>query len=32
MRVDGTARFVLLEDVIAHTLDLLFPTMVIEAC
>jgi polyphosphate kinase len=32
MRVDGTTRFVLLEDVIAHTLDLLFPTMVIEAC
>lgn len=32
MRVDGTTRFVLLEDVIAHTLDLLFPTMAIEAC
>ncbi|MHB8381634.1 MAG: polyphosphate kinase 1 [Candidatus Binataceae bacterium] len=32
MRVDGTTRFVLLEDVIAHTLDLLFPTMTVEAC
>lgn len=32
VRVDGTTRFVLLEDVIAHTLDLLFPTMVIETC
>ncbi len=32
MRVDGSYRFVLLEDVIAHTLDLLFPSMTIEAC
>ncbi|MGH7779670.1 MAG: polyphosphate kinase 1 [Candidatus Binataceae bacterium] len=32
LRVDGTTRFVLLEDVIAHTLDLLFPTMIVEAC
>jgi polyphosphate kinase len=32
MRVDGTNRFVLLEDVIAHTLDLLFPAMTVETC
>ncbi len=32
LRVDGTTRFVLLEDVIAHTLDLLFPMMTVEAC
>ena len=32
MRVDGTNRFVLLENVIAHTLDLLFPSMTVEAC
>ena len=32
LRVAGTNRFVPLEDVIAHTLDLLFPGMVIESC
>jgi polyphosphate kinase len=31
LRVDGTNRFVPLEDVIAHTLDLLFPGMTIES-
>ncbi|HET6583740.1 MAG TPA: polyphosphate kinase 1 [Nannocystaceae bacterium] len=31
-RVGTSNRFVLLEDVIAHNLDLLFPGMVIEAC
>jgi polyphosphate kinase len=31
-RVGSTNRFVLLEDVIAHNLDLLFPGMVIESC
>ena len=32
LRVDGTRRFVPLEDVIAHNLDLLFPEARIEAC
>jgi polyphosphate kinase len=32
LRVDGTNRFVPLEDVIAHTLELLFPGIAIEAC
>jgi polyphosphate kinase len=32
LRVDGTNRFVPLEDVIAHTLDLLFPSMQVESC
>ncbi|HVA80790.1 MAG TPA: polyphosphate kinase 1 [Candidatus Binataceae bacterium] len=32
LRIDGANRFVLLEDVIAHTLDLLFPSMTAEAC
>lgn len=32
IRVPGTWRFVTLEDVIAHNLDLLFPGMVIETC
>ena len=31
LRVDGTNRFVPLEDVIAHTLDLLFPGITIES-
>jgi polyphosphate kinase len=31
LRVDGTNRFVPLEDVIAHTLDLLFPGVTIES-
>src|SRR5215469_3546887 len=31
LRVDGTNRFVPLEDVIAHTLDLLFPGMTIDS-
>src|SRR5262249_23864606 len=31
LRVDGTNRFVPLEDIIAHTLDLLFPGMTIES-
>ena len=31
LRVDGTTRFVPLEDVVAHTLDLLFPGMTIES-
>ena len=31
LRVTGTSRFVPLEDVIAHTLDLLFPGMTIES-
>jgi polyphosphate kinase len=32
LRVDGTNRFVPLEDVIAHTLDLLFPAMQVDSC
>ncbi|MFO0633924.1 MAG: polyphosphate kinase 1 [Nannocystaceae bacterium] len=32
MRVGESLRFVLLEDVVAHNLDLLFPGMVIESC
>jgi polyphosphate kinase len=32
LRVDGTNRFAPLEDVMAHTLDLLFPAMQVEAC
>lgn len=32
MRVGDSLRFVLLEDVVAHNLDLLFPGMVIESC
>jgi polyphosphate kinase len=31
LRVDGTNRFVPLEDVVAHTLDLLFPGMTIDS-
>jgi polyphosphate kinase len=32
LRVDGTRRFVPLEDVVAHTLDLLFPEARIDGC
>jgi polyphosphate kinase len=32
LRVGAANRFVLLEDVVAHTLDLLLPSMSIEAC
>jgi polyphosphate kinase len=32
LRVDGTRRFVPLEDVVAHTLDLLFPDARIDGC
>jgi polyphosphate kinase len=32
LRVDGTRRFVPLEDVVAHTLDLLFPGAQIDGC
>jgi len=32
LKVDGSNRYVLLEEVMAHNLDLLFPDMMVETC